>query len=80
MSPFIDNGKVPCLRVIEDLHDLIHRCVDQDLGGSGYHELRYMEAVVKLRTEHDVADVIQQDNAQQDPSLIDHGEHVACAA
>ena len=80
MSLFIDHGKVPSLRVVEDLHDLIHRCVDQDLGGSGHHEFIHLEAVVQLRAEHDVADIIQQDNAQQDPSLIDHGKHVACAA
>ena len=67
MAILIDHRKIPRFRIIKRLHDLIHRRVDYDLGRGGNHELRYMETIIQLRTEHDIPDIIQQDDTQQTP-------------
>ena len=60
MAILIDHRKIPRFRIVKRLHDLIHRRVDYDLGRGGNHELRYMETIIQLRTEHDIPDIIQR--------------------
>ena len=73
MAILIDHRKIPRFRIVKRLHDLIHRRVDYDLGRGGNHELRYMETIIQLRTEHDIPDIIQQDDTQQHAPLVHKG-------
>ena len=80
MAILIDHRKIPRFRIIKRLHDLIHRRVDYDLGRGGNHELRYMETIIQLRTEHDIPDIIQQDDTQQHAPLVHNREGVTPAS
>ena len=59
----VDHGQVPGLGVVEDVHDLLHGHVVDNLGGGGNHEARDAETLIELGAEHDVADVVHQDEA-----------------
>ena len=59
----IDDGQVPSLSIVEDVHDFLHRHVVDDARGGRDHEARDAETLVKLGAEHDIADVVHEHDA-----------------
>ena len=76
MAVFVDHRQVPCLRVVKELHDLLHRRAYLDFGRCRDHEFGNVETAVQLRTKHDVADVVEQDQPQQHAPLVDYREDI----
>ena len=79
MSLWIYDGEVPCLGIIEGVHGLLHGHCREDFRRRGYHEFGYMEAVVKLGSKHDVANVIEEYESHQTVLFVYHGEYISTA-
>ena len=77
MALFVHYGKVPCLRVVEGAHHLLHAVRVVQAGGEGGHQFAHGEPMVQFLAEHDVAYVVQYDNAEQYAGLVGYGEDVA---
>lgn len=77
MALFVHYGKVPCLRVVEGAHHLLHAVRVVQAGGEGGHQFAHGEPMVQFLAEHDVAYVVQYDNAEQYAGLVSYGEDVA---
>ena len=72
----IDHRQVPGLRVIKGLHHLFHAvCIKQFSRGRG-HQLAHRKAAIKLLSEHDVSDIIEQYNALKYTVAIGYRKHI----
>ena len=60
---FFDDGKIPSCSVVENLHNLIHAFIYLDFCRGNSHEFIDKHFAVKVRSEHDVTNIIEQHHA-----------------
>ena len=73
----IDNRQIPCVGAVECFHNVFHTLVDFNFCRRYAHEFAHIHLVVQVGTEHNVADVVEQDNAKQSAVLVCDREKVA---
>ena len=61
----LKDGEVPRFRILEFLHNNLHRVVDVNHHGRRCHEIPHVGFRIQFLIKHHFTNVIQQDNPQQ---------------
>lgn len=77
IAAMLYDRQIPRPGVIESFHDLVHSFADFNLGRGYGHKFAYKHLAVEVGSEHDVANVVEQDDAEQLAVVVDDGKQVA---
>ena len=70
-------GEIPGVGLVEDVHYFLHRHRDIYARRWRRHEPRDVHFLVEVRTEHDVAYVVEQHDSEQSAVLVGDGKEIA---
>ena len=73
----VDYGQAPGAGGVEFFHNGVHVFADEDAGRGRGHEGGHVHLAVEVGAEHDVADFIQGDDAEELAGGVEHGEDIA---
>ena len=75
----IDDRQVPSARIIKGAHHFFHGCANSDSSRRLRHETLDIDASVQVGTEHDVAYVVKQHDANECAIVRNDRKEVAVA-
>ena len=62
LALFIHYRQIPCFRIVESTHHLLHAVRIIKTRRSGSHQFTHRKTMIQFLAEHDIAYIVQQDN------------------
>ena len=77
ITAIFDYRKIPGSGIVKYFHDFIHAFADFDLGRRYRHKLIDIHLAVEIGPEHNIADIIEQNDTEQTAAIVDDRKKVA---
>ena len=62
------------------MHDILHRLIAIENSGYRSHQLRYAELLIELRSENDMANLVDVDLTHQSAGSVYYGQEIIVGA